>query len=104
VDRGRYSEAADLARQAIGANPTNGVARIALARALFSQGNVDQAQKELQPVVDAAPDLAPVLALSGQIQAKKGDATAARQAFTRALERDPRSPGGKATRRGHEAR
>jgi tetratricopeptide (TPR) repeat protein len=92
VDRGRHGEAADLARQAVAANPTNGMARVALARALLAQGNVDQAQNELRPVIDAAPDLVPVLTLAGQIQVRQGDTAGARQSFSRALAQDPRSP------------
>ncbi len=88
---GRYSDAAENARAAIGLNPSLAAAHVTLATSLVRAGareGVTAAQKavELAPSSDAAH-----MAL-GQALASEGKHAEAEASFRRALELEPKSP------------
>jgi len=89
VGRGRAAE--DFARQAVRGAPNNPAARFALARALFVQNQLDEADRTLTPVLSAVPNSPEILSLQGQIAVRRSDSATARRSFTRALELDPHS-------------
>jgi tetratricopeptide (TPR) repeat protein len=91
VSLGQGDRALALAREAVAAMPQSVDARFALARALFATGQLSEAHSEVQLVVDATPNAASVQNLLGRIEYRRGNATAARDAFTRALRLEPRS-------------
>ena len=63
----------------------------ALARVLLAEGRLDEAERELQPVLAATPNWADALSLRGVIRQKRGDNRGARQDFQRVLQLDSRS-------------
>ena len=89
IARGRSEEALTMAKQAVAAAPTDGVARLALASALFATGDVSAAQAELAPVMTVMSNSAAAVTLQGQIDLRAGNTAAARDAFTRAVKLDP---------------
>jgi tetratricopeptide (TPR) repeat protein len=88
---GRLETALDFARQSVAAAPALAGPRHALARVFFAEGKLADAQRELAPVLQAAPNSVDALGLLGMIQQRNGDLAAARQTFARVLELDPKS-------------
>ena len=86
---GKGDEALRLAEQARRTEPGNVAARIALARTLLSRNDLARAQGEIAELQRGLPENAVVLALTGSLQARRGDVAGARKSFERAYEMSP---------------
>jgi tetratricopeptide (TPR) repeat protein len=80
--------AARFAVQAVTNAPRNGAARIALVRALLARGNIDEAERELKPLIDANSQSAVVVTQWGRLLALKHDAAGAREFLREAIRLD----------------
>ncbi len=85
---GAADRAARLAAEVTAKTPRDASARIVLARALMAKGDFDAAEREMRPLLAGLPKSAPVQALNGSLEALRHNTTAARAAFTRALQLD----------------
>jgi putative PEP-CTERM system TPR-repeat lipoprotein len=88
---GRAQQAVDVAQAALSIQPTSGDAQFEVARALFALGDVTRADAELRRVLAVAAEYPDVQTLLGQIEHRRGNRAAARQAFERALALDSTS-------------
>jgi len=91
IQAGRAGDAVNLANSAVQADRNSGAARYILARALFADGKVNEAEAALKPVMGIGAESPAVLVLAGQIQERRGDHAEARKTFARALELAPAS-------------
>jgi putative PEP-CTERM system TPR-repeat lipoprotein len=82
-------DAVALARQAAKEAPRSLDAQLTLVRGLVQKHEDAEAERILSDLVKAAPDAAPVHALTGSLLARKRDNAGARAAFSRALAIDP---------------
>ena len=89
--RGNGGNAITLAREVVAADPRNVAARMVLIDALLQQRIADQAEQALTALAAEYPELAPLDVRFGRLAVLKKDLAGARQAFDRALAREPRS-------------
>jgi tetratricopeptide (TPR) repeat protein len=82
-------EAIAQAQQASKDDPQHGAARLVLARALIQRQDYDAAEKVLDELLKAGPNIAGVHAELGVLYARRNDVTRARAAFARALALEP---------------
>jgi putative PEP-CTERM system TPR-repeat lipoprotein len=71
--------------------PGNFAARAILVRTLLAQRQLDRADNEIQDLLKTAPNASPVHALNGTLQTLRNNQAAARTAYERALELEPRN-------------
>lgn len=88
---GRFSDAAESARAAIGLNPSLAAAHVTLATALVGQGARD-ATSAAQKAVELAPTNDAAHMALGQAFASEGKHVEAEAAFRKAIELQPKSP------------
>jgi tetratricopeptide (TPR) repeat protein len=81
----RPSEALALYRKALQGGPESGKYAFAYAACLVQAGQVDQAIRVLQPLVDRGTDYSPAYLLLGQILQREGQPGAALSVFSKAL-------------------
>jgi tetratricopeptide (TPR) repeat protein len=86
---GDRDSALRYAEEARRTEPANVAARIALARTLLARGDLTRAQTEIAELQRGLPDAAIVHALTGGLQARRGEFAAARKSFERAQELQP---------------
>jgi tetratricopeptide (TPR) repeat protein len=86
---GQRDAALSAAEDARRADPSNVSARVALLRSLIAANDVARADVEAAELVRVAPKDATVQTLQGLLVLRKGNATAARASFERALELSP---------------
>ncbi len=83
---GSYEEAVDVCRAGLARHPTYLSARVTLGRALMELERYDEAQTELEVVLDLAPDnLAAIRALA-EIHQRRGEVGGTPQKYTAALD------------------
>jgi len=85
LQRNALPAATQLAEQAAAANPGNLTAQLVLARALVARGDLDRATTVTMGMVQRRPDVPVVQNQVGMLALAKGDRTAARAAFEKAL-------------------
>jgi tetratricopeptide (TPR) repeat protein len=90
LERGKTQEAIRFAEEALQQQPTGDAARVILVRALLASGDPRRARAEIQPL-ERLSNSAAIHALLGQVEFARGDTTAARKAFDRALSLDAKS-------------
>ncbi|HEY3520662.1 MAG TPA: tetratricopeptide repeat protein, partial [Rhodanobacteraceae bacterium] len=86
---GKHATARDLLRDALSAQPGLTEARWLLAVCLFETGNLADAQRELQTVIEQEPHRAPAYAMSGRIFLSSGEIDSAIPMFRHALDLSP---------------
>ena len=91
INNGQAADAVPLALKIVADNPRNGEARLLLLHGLIAVGDVPQATHQLDVLMKAAPNDADVQTAAGMLATMKNDTAAARQAYGRALEVNPRS-------------
>ena len=91
IASGKIDAGVQFAREAVQTDPSSGLARMMLVKALLAKNDAGAARSELQPLLAVAPQSAIVQALAGQVELKQGNRDAARQAFERAAAIDPTS-------------
>lgn len=85
---GRDKEAMQFAREAVRHLPGDRDAVVLLAKALIREQDFSGAERELKPLLSRFPESPDLLIQLGTAQAARGDAAAARAAFTHALQAD----------------
>lgn len=88
---GRGADAVQTARDAKRRQPNDPVATLALAQALALTGSYDAAESTLRPLIDNGAPSSAVQTLLGTIRVGRGNRAGAREAFTRALQLDPKA-------------
>lgn len=88
--RNRDEAIANL-RESIRLDPAAPLPKVALARALLSSKEFDEAERLIDEVLAKTPPLADALQVKGLILRMRGDADGAMQKFAEALERDPKN-------------
>ena len=88
--RGDAVAAGHFAEQAINNQPNNGAAHLILAQALIARNDLANAESELARLTKSG-GWAEVYTTLAALQLKKGEPAAARKAYARALELDPKS-------------
>lgn len=88
---GRGADAVQTARDAKRRQPNDAVATLALAQALALTDSYDAAESTLRPLIDNGAPSSAVQTLLGRIRAGRGNRAGAREAFTRALQLDPKA-------------
>lgn len=91
INNGQAAEAVPLALKIVADNPQNLEARLLLLHGFIAVGDVPQATHQLNVLMKAAPASADVQTAAGMLATIKNDTAGARQAYSRALESDPRS-------------
>ena len=86
---GRAAAAVQFGADAVKNAPGSVDARLALARGLMANGQLDKAEAELKGLTTRYPKQAVPIERLGEVYALKKNAGEARRAFTRALELDP---------------
>jgi tetratricopeptide (TPR) repeat protein len=88
---GRPSTAVQLASTIVTADPSNLSARLALVQGLRRQKDYEGAERELAPLLKAAPNAAPVQVEAGELALRQKNLAAAASKFDLALKLDPDS-------------
>lgn len=88
----RLDEALQLCRDGLKNHPDYRLARIALAHVLMDNGALDEAQRELQAVLDSAPENLVAGRLLGECLEKQGDPRAALLVYKATMAFAPRDP------------
>jgi len=91
INNGSAADAVPLVLKIVDEHPTNLEARLLLLHGLMAVSDLPQAQKQLDVLMQAAPNSATVQTAAGMLATLKHDSEAARVAYGRALEADPRS-------------
>jgi len=89
---GRYQEAIDISRNGLAKHPGYLSARVTLGRALLQIGEFDAAQRELESVLQGAPQNLAALRALGDIQKQRGEFAAAITHYRAALRLAPNDP------------
>ena len=84
----RPREAVELAERALQTQPTNGEAQLTLVRALTASGEVERARTELSKLTSENSRVQVAL---GDLELRRGNKAAARDAYGRAAAMDPKS-------------
>lgn len=88
----RLDEALQICRDGLKKHPDYRLARIALAHVLMDNGALDEAQRELQAVLDSAPENLAAGRLLGECLEGRGDSRAALLAYKATMTFAPRDP------------
>jgi tetratricopeptide (TPR) repeat protein len=88
---GKVDNAVRLSREAVRNEPRSLDASLSLVRGLLARGDIAGAEKILDPIAAAAPNVPAVHVQKGTMYLARKDPAAARRAFERALELDPDS-------------
>ena len=91
INSGNASEAVPLVLKVVQERPTHGEARLLLLHGLMAVGDMAQAQRQLDILMQNYPESATVQNAAGMFATLKKDTEAARAAYSRALSADPRS-------------
>ena len=91
IDNGTPAEAVPLLLQVVDQQPDNLQARLLLLHGLMAVGDLPQAQRQATILTQAHPNSSSVNTAVGMLAMLKKDTEAARQAYARALEADPRA-------------
>jgi tetratricopeptide (TPR) repeat protein len=91
INTGNAAEAVPLILKVVEERPTNGEARLLLLHGLIAAGDFSQASYQLQVLTKTNPNSAAVLNAAGMLATAREDTEAARLAYARALEAEPRS-------------
>jgi Tfp pilus assembly protein PilF len=91
INNGSPADAVPLVLKVVEEHPTNLEARLLLLHGLMAAGDLPQAQNQLNVLLQAAPNSATVQTAAGMLATMKRDNDAARVAYGRALDADPRS-------------
>jgi len=91
---GAAEGAVGLAQEAVANSPRSPEARLLLARALIAQREFGRADVELNKLLTVFPNAPAVHAAKGTLELLKGNQAAARAAFQRAFDAEPRSIAG----------
>ena len=91
INSGNAAEAVPLMLKVVEDRPSNGEARLLLLHGLIAVGDYPQAARQLDVLLKSNPNSAAVLNAAGTLATARQDAEAARVAYSRALEIEPRS-------------
>jgi tetratricopeptide (TPR) repeat protein len=89
---GRHEEAVDICRQGLERHPGYLSARVTLGRALLHLGQLDEAQHELETVLQGAPQNLAALRALGDVHRRRGDLPQAKTLYQAALSLAPNDP------------
>lgn len=89
---GLHQESIDICRQGLSRHPGYLSARVTLGRSLLHLGQLDEAQQELETVLQAAPDNLAAMRAMGDIYRRRGDLARALAEYKAALRLAPNDP------------
>ena len=88
----QFQESVDVCRAGLVVHPAYVSARVTLGRSLIELGALDDAQRELQLVLDSAPDNLPAIRGLAEIHRRRGAVVAALAHYEAALRLAPNDP------------
>jgi putative PEP-CTERM system TPR-repeat lipoprotein len=91
INNGKAAEAVPLVLSVVDQQPRNGEARLLLLYGLIAVGDLAQAQRQLDVLVQNDPNSATIQTAAGMLANLRKDTEGARVAYQRALDADPRS-------------
>lgn len=91
INSGNAAEAVPLVLKIVEERPTNGEARLLLLYGLMAVGDLAQAERQLDVLLQSGQNLPTIQNAAGMLATLKKDTEGARAAYQRALDADPRS-------------
>jgi putative PEP-CTERM system TPR-repeat lipoprotein len=89
LGKGELEEAGKRLEQALATDADSAFVRVAHARLLLTNGQMEAGRKQLDEVVDSEPGYAPAWSLLGDLAQQQQHPDVAEKAYSRALEADP---------------
>jgi len=89
---GRHEEAIEVCRRGLAKHPDYLSARVTLGRSLLQLNQLDEAQQELNIVLQGAPQNLAALRALGDVFRRRGDTSQAKELYTTAFQLAPNDP------------